>query len=323
MLRRIVIILLSVLLVVAIVAAGFGFYTVRHSFPETSGQIQVAGLNGPVHIYRDAYGVPQIYAANQHDLFFAQGYVHAQDRFWQMDFWRHIGSARLSEMFGASTLGQDKFLRTLQLAKVVEGELAVMDPDSQAILQAYADGVNAYLAGHQGSALSLEYAILKLNNPGYKPEPWLPLHSLTWAKMMAWDLGGNMDGEIERAILSSSLTPQQLAEIVPPYPSDAPIIVPTPNTSATDQGVSSITPALNDGVVSALKGARAGSTSLQSLLGPRDAGIGSNNWVISGQLTSTGKPLLANDPHLSAQMPSIWYEIGLHCVAQDRIARIT
>jgi penicillin G amidase len=315
MLRRIVIILVSVLLVVAIVAAGFGFYTVRHSFPQTSGQIQVAGLNGPVDIYRDTYGVPQIYAANQHDLFFAQGYVHAQDRFWQMDFWRHIGSARLSEMFGASTLGQDKFLRTLQLAKVVESELAVMDPDSKAIMQAYADGVNAYLAGHQGSALSLEYAILKLNNPDYKPEPWQPLHTLTWAKMMAYDLGGTLNNEIERAILSSSLTPQQMAEIVPPYPSDAPVIVPTPNTTSPDQQESGTTIALNDGVVSALKDALAGSASLQSMLGPRDAGIGSNNWVISGQRTSTGKPLLANDPHLSAQMPSIWYEIGLHCVA--------
>ena len=150
MLRRIVIILLSVLLVVAIVAAGFGFYTVRHSFPQTSGQIQVAGLNGPVDIYRDAYGVPQIYAANQHDLFFAQGYVHAQDRFWQMDFWRHIGSARLSEMFGESSWNRTSSCAPWAARKVVESELAVMDPDSQAILQAYADGVNAYLAGPPG-----------------------------------------------------------------------------------------------------------------------------------------------------------------------------
>ena len=134
-----------------------------------------------------------------HDLFFAQGYVHAQDRFWQMDFWRHIGSGRLSEMFGKTELETDTFLRTLGWARVAQQELDAMSPDELALLQAYADGVNAYLADHKGAALSLEYAVLKLLTPGYSPEPWQPLNTLTWGKAMAWDLGSEPDGYRSRA----------------------------------------------------------------------------------------------------------------------------
>ena len=207
---RILLGLLGIILVMLLLFASYGFLTIRSSFPKINGEIRQGGLDGPVEIYRDDFGIPHIYASTSHDLFFAQGYVHAQDRFWQMDFWRHIGSARLSEMFGESQVDTDKFLRTMGWARVVEEELAVIDPVSLAILQNYAEGVNAYLADHQGSALSLEYAILKLLNPDYRPEPWQPLHSLTWAKAMAWDLGGNMTGEIERANLLKMLSPEQV-----------------------------------------------------------------------------------------------------------------
>ncbi|MCK4975916.1 MAG: penicillin acylase family protein, partial [Anaerolineales bacterium] len=247
-------------------------------------------------------------------LFFAQGYVHAQDRFWQMDFWRHIGSGRLSEMFGESQVDTDKFLRTMGWARVVEEELDGFDPVSTSILQDYAEGVNAYLADHQGSALSLEYAVLKLLNPDYQPEPWQPLHSLTWAKAMAWDLGGNMTFEIERANLLKTLSPEQVNEIVPPYPADHPIIVPTPNVSAGN-GLE-IIEALSLDLAPLFKSISNQAIGLEALLGPRGAGIGSNSWAISGELTNTGEPLLANDTHLGVQMPSIWYEIGLHCAPQ-------
>ncbi len=269
-------------------------------------------------IYRDSSGVPHIYASTEHDLFFAQGYVHAQDRFWQMDFWRHIGSGRLAEMFGESQLETDTFLRTLGWARVAQEELDTLDPAVVAILDYYAEGVNAYLAGHQGSELSLEYAILKLLTPDYQPEPWTPLHSLTWAKAMAWDLGGNMDSEIERALLLKTLSPQQLAEIVPAYPADHPLIVPAENVGAASSWAK---PEVAGGLLSRLARplSRVGknTAALEAILGKRGQGIGSNNWVISGERTSTGLPLLANDPHLGVQMPSIWYEVGLHCTPKE------
>ncbi len=164
MFRRILLVLLGVLLLLVVLAAGFGFYTVRRSFPRTEGEIRLSSLDGAVDIYRDSYGIPHIYATTTHDLFFANGYVHAQDRFWQMDFWRHISAGRLSEMFGESQLETDQFLRTLGWARIAEQEFAAMDAAEQAVLQAYADGINAYLAERQGSALSLEYGILKLLN---------------------------------------------------------------------------------------------------------------------------------------------------------------
>jgi penicillin amidase len=186
------------------------------------------------------------------------------------------------------------------------------------ILDDYAAGVNAYLAGHQGSQLSLEYAILRLLTPDYTPEPWQPLHSLTWAKVMAWDLGGNMDSEIERALLLKTLTPQQLAEIVPPYPADHPVIVPSPNVGAIfNKGEAGGSVDLFTRVSAQLTTVESKSSGLEALLGKRGEGIGSNNWVISGRLTDTGLPLLANDPHLGVQMPSIWYEVGLHCAPQS------
>ncbi|MEJ2599158.1 MAG: penicillin acylase family protein, partial [Anaerolineales bacterium] len=275
---------LVLVLIFAILAAVLVPLTVRRSFPKVDGDFKIPGLQGPVEIYRDAYGIPQIYATTTHDLFFAQGYVHAQDRFWQMDFWRHLGSGRLAEMFGESELDTDSFLRTLGWARVAQQELNNSSPETLAILQAYADGVNAYLADHKGSALSAEYAILKLLSPNYQVEPWTALNTMTWAKVMAWDLGGNMDMEIYRARLLKTLTPEQVDQLVPPYPTDHPL-------ADQMQGV-------------------------ESILGPLDRGIGSNNWTISGKLTASGKPLLANDPHLAAQMPSIWYENGLHCVTK-------
>jgi acyl-homoserine lactone acylase PvdQ len=215
----------GLLIALALVLLVAGILLVRSSFPRTRGTIQLDGLQAPVQVLRDARGVPNIYAANMHDLFFAQGYVHAQDRFWQMDFWRHIGSGRLAEMFGESQLETDTFLRTLGWARVVEQELAALDADTLAILDAYAEGVNAYLAEHRGAGLSLEYAVLGLLTPGYTPEPWTPLHSLTWAKAMAYDLGGNMDQELERAVLLRTLGPTRLADLFPGYPADNPVIV--------------------------------------------------------------------------------------------------
>ncbi len=301
----------SGLLILAMLLSAFGVYTVRRSFPKVDGTLQLAGLEDPVQVYRDAQGIPNIYATSTHDLFMAQGYVHAQDRFWQMDFWRHIGAGRLSELFGSSEVDTDAFLRTMGWGKIAQQEWASATPSDQAILQAYSDGVNAYLADHKGTALSLEYGVLKLLNPHYSPEPWQPVNTLTWAKAMAWDLRGNIDEEIERAMLLKTLSPEQVDQLFPPYPSDHPVIVPgfTPAGSGFTPGVTASTSYPG----AQLADVQANFNALDALLGPSGMEIGSNSWVVAGKLTSTGLPILANDPHLSSQMPSIWYQIGLHC----------
>jgi penicillin amidase len=316
---------LGLILILAVLLAGYGLFAVRNSFPKTSGEVQITGLDAPVEIYRDQLGIPHIYASTQHDLFFAQGYVHAQDRFWQMDFWRHIGSGRLAEMFGQDQVETDRFLRTLGWARVAQQELESLDPVTRAILDDYAQGVNAYLADHQGSALSFEYTILKLLNPDYQPEPWQPLHSLTWAKAMAWDLRGNMGEETARANLLKSLTPEQIDQLYPPYPADKPVILPDFQLASAETAGNALARTPTAGAQSGQSQALSASFAalnerlalLDPLLGTTGAGIGSNNWVISGKLTSTGKPLLVNDPHLGIQMPSIWYEIGLHCTPKS------
>ncbi len=306
------ILVLVVVGVIAVLAAPAVTRTVAEkSFPQIDGEIQLAGLDGSVEIYRDSFGVPHIYASSEHDLVFAQGYVHAQDRFWQMDFWRHQGSGRLSELLGETTLGTDQFLRTLGWERIAEQEYAQMDPAMQAILEAYAEGVNAYLAEHSGSALSLEYAFLPLINSDYAPLPWTPINTLTWAKAMAWELGSSkLDNEITYAMLLHDLPQEKIDFLHPPYPEDHPLIVPNPHLTTENAANPSTQPTLLSAIYPALREA---SQSVADAGAYRSDEIGSNNWVISGALTESGLPLLANDMHLAAQMPSIWYEIGLHC----------
>src|SRR3990172_4462383 len=174
--RNILLFLVSILLIACTVVAAVLIFTVLQSFPGVSGEVQLSGLQAPVDVYRDDFGIPQVCAGNVHDLFFTQGYLHAQDRFWQMDFWRHIGAGRLAEIFGESQVETDAFIRTLGWGRIAEEEWQSTDDDSRQILQAYADGVNAYLDGHKGSQLSFEYAILGVMNSAYEPEPWLPVH---------------------------------------------------------------------------------------------------------------------------------------------------
>lgn len=315
--------LIGVLIIALLLVAGSFYYFKSYlptkvaplSLPQISGEIHLKGLDGPVDVYRDKMGIPHIYASTLHDLFFAQGYVHAQDRFWQMDAWRHIGSGTLSEMFGSGQVETDSFLRTLGWRETAQAEWDGMGPESRAILTAYTDGVNAYLKDHDGTALSLEYAVLHLLSPAYKIAPWTPINSLTWGKAMAWDLRGNLDEEVQRAILLKTLTPQKVDQLFPPYPSDHPVIVKEigsgSSTNAEDgRVVSSVS-------TSTLTALQQNVSLLDGILGPHGDGIGSNSWALSGNLTATGTPLLANDPHLGIQMPSIWYQVDLHCMPKN------
>ena len=308
-LKRILVFLFVVVLALGV----FGFWTVRRSFPKVQGQIEVQGLNDTVVVIRDDWGVAHIYASNTDDLFFAQGYTHAQERFWQMDFQRHIGAARLSEMFGESQLETDRFLRSLGLVELARYEYENGSNELTGTLEAYAAGVNAYLADRSGAEISLEYAILPLINSGYEIEPWSPVDTLTWAKMMSWELSGNMDDEITRTVLSTTLPMEQIQKLWPPYPDDHPVIVESNQKNVQAQ----TTIQLPNAAVEAVRSVGKGAELVSALTGGGFEGVGSNNWAISGGMTESGMPILANDTHLGIQMPSVWFQNGLHCVGSE------
>jgi penicillin amidase len=313
---------LGILILAVLLAGGGGFYFKSYlpntvapkSFPQIDGEIQIEGLDGPVDIYRDQRGIANIYATTPHDLFFAQGFVHASERFWQMDFYRHVGEGRTAELFGSSQVEDDIFLTTLGWRKTSQEEYEAMTPESKAILQAYADGVNAYLAGKSNEELSLEYAVLDLPiiNPDYIVEPWEPVNTLAWAKALAWDLKSNLSNEIERAVLMKTLSADQMTELFPPYPADNPVIV-NKIGEGTSSNESSSNPAALDIPIETLLAVEQNAASLDDLFGSLGDGVGSNSWAITGEKTTTGKPLLANDPHLGIGMPSIFYQNSLHC----------
>ncbi|MFB6782313.1 penicillin acylase family protein [Streptomyces sp. NPDC056352] len=322
--------LIVIVLVLALVA-GIGYSafwsvtTVRASYPQTNGSIKIDGLAGNVDVKRDSYGIPQLYADSDADLFRAQGFVQAQDRFWEMDVRRHMTAGRLSEMFGSGQVDTDAFLRTLGWRKVAQDEYdTVLSADTKKNLQAYADGVNAYLKGRDGKDISVEYAALGLTND-YKPTKWTPVDSVAWLKAMAWDLRGNMQDEIDRSLMTSRLSKKQIEDLYPAYPYDThkPIVSEGAISPVTGKFERNATPTSGIGastVQGATEGVNAQLASLSdtldqipALLGPNGNGIGSNSWVVSGKYTTTEKPLLANDPHLAPQLPSLWYQMGLHC----------
>ncbi|MER7518947.1 penicillin acylase family protein [Streptomyces sp. NPDC126499] len=322
--------LIVLVLVLALVAGvGYGAYwgvsTVRGSFPQTTGTIRIDALSGPVEVKRDAYGVPQIYADNEADLFRAQGYVQAQDRFYEMDVRRHMTAGRLSEMFGKSQVGTDAFLRTLGWRRVAQQEYdKVLSAETKKNLQAYAEGVNAYLKDRDPSDISVEYAALAFSND-YTIEPWTPVDSVAWLKAMAWDLRGNMQDEIDRSLMTSRLTSAQIKDLYPGYPYE--LHQPIVGKGAVDKITGKFDPATEaqdsddttgggdsaQGVQSQLAALSDTLDEIPALLGPNGNGIGSNSWVVSGKYTTSGKPLLANDPHLAPALPSLWYQMGLHC----------
>ncbi|WP_454157370.1 penicillin acylase family protein [Microbacterium lacticum] len=329
--RRIGIIAYSVvagLTVIALIAAGFVVWTIQRSFPQLDGTVTAPGLEADVSVYRDDLGIPTIEADSTHDLFYAQGYVQAQDRFWEMDFRRHVTSGRLAELFGASQLPTDQFLRTLGWRHVAEQEVAALDDTTRGYYEAYADGVNAYLADHDGAAVSLEYAVLGLQNGDYEIEPWSPADSVAWLKAMAWDLRSNIEEETDRALLASHLTPAQIADLYPAYPyADHPVIVPTITADPPAVAGMDATAAAGAVTAGAATSGAPGSEAVgvswtevgsvveaaSALLGDVGEGVGSNSWVVSGALTESGLPLLSNDPHLGASLPSVWHQIGLRC----------
>ena len=309
---------LVVLLIAMLLTA---VHLVREPFPQTSGEIEVPGLDGKVTVVRDDAGIPQLYADSLDDLMRAQGYVHAQGRFFEMDVRRHATAGRLAEMFGHAGLESDEYVRTMGWRRVAEQELALVSPETRAALEAYADGVNAYLDSHTPSQIAVEYTVLNAGGLGYDPEPWTPVDSLAWLKAMAWDLRGNMTDEIDRVLALSGHTAREVQELYPAYDYDEHL--PIVRQGAVVDGVfeqdatgpgtrNPRRPAYTADMRGALARLRAGVAKLPPLLGHGD-GLGSNSWVVDGDHTDTGAPLLANDPHLGVSLPGIWMQMGLHC----------
>jgi penicillin amidase len=307
------------LVVVGLVVAGVS--AVRAPLPETEGTLTLDGLEGEVTVLRDDAGIPQVYADSAADLFFAQGFVQAQDRFFEMDVRRHITAGRLSEMFGEDSLEIDQAVRTMGWRRVAEEEVAALDPESLSYLESLSAGVNANLADTTPGDLALEYTLLGLTGLDYQVEDWTPVDSVAWLKAMAWDLRGNMEDEIDRAMASTALTQEQIADLYPPYPYDrnAPIVDDDqlrasqvqPNPPLMPAGASARL-APGQEVVKVLERTRAVGEALPQTVGSGE-GVGSNSWVVDGEHSKTGAPILANDPHLAPTLPGVWYQMGLHC----------
>ena len=251
------------------------------SLPSYGGAETVRGLDAPVEIVRDAHAIPHIYARSPEDGAFAMGYVHAQDRLWQLEMQRRTGQARLAEIVGEAAIGTDRFLRTLGLYRVAERNFERLDPDVRAVYEAYAAGVNAWLETRSG-LLPPEFQLL-----GHEPEPWRPADSLVWLKLMAWDLGDNYWDELLRARLADRIDGAELQDLWAQHPDDPP---PGPPAGAA-----------------AFHSAGIDFAALDQAAAPRASGLGSNAWVVTGEHTASGRPLLANDPHLGLEIPSVWY----------------
>jgi penicillin amidase len=311
-----ILLLVLLLIVIVVLVGGFVFFndTTRGMLPQHNGELSVAGLNEQVEILRDSFGVPHIYASNLYDLYFAQGFTHAQDRWWQMEFWRHTGAGRIQELTGQndSLMGTDVFIQTVGWYRAAERDAQALDEQSRVSLQAFANGVNAYISGRSQDDLAMEYRLLGVTGVNITVQPWTITDTLVWGKVMAWNLTDSYDRELIRASLLDSVGEAMSQDYTPPYPfgthptilfpEDLPLTAESMGIAASAMRVSSDTP--NSLIVAGgLNAAEVAS----------DPGIGSNNWVATGSMTESGMPLLANDPHLSIQMPSIWYEIGLHC----------
>lgn len=265
-------------------------YLVTKSFPEYSGTISIPSIRETVTIRRDEFGVPHIQASNEYDLFFAQGYTHAQDRLWQMDLSRRAGEGRLSEILGPSTIKFDKMLKTVGFKHIAEQLERQLHPKSAEILNAYTAGVNEFIRTHKGK-YPIEFDMLN-----YEPEEWTPVHSLMISRLMAWELNISWHVDVVLGELIATLGEEKARKVFPTYPENGPVIVDRP---------------MNAGQVQALKQFASVHHEFKEFFGTTGTHIGSNSWAVSPKKSVSGKAMLANDPHLGLSLPAKWYEIHL------------
>lgn len=268
-----------VALVVLVAAGGAGLYFyMRGSVPDTTASFRLEGLQGKVTVYRDEHGIPYIYAGSTDDAYFALGFVHAQDRMFQMDFQRRAGQGRLAEIVGGSAAPIDRLIRTLGLYRRAQASIKHMLPASRRAVEAYTRGVNAWLKNRK-ALLPPEFFIL-----WYDPEPWTVADSMVWGRLMALQLATNWRSELMRLRLRKILGPDKAKLLFPGYPDDGPTTVP-------DEALRSLPLA-----------------KLWAALPHHMIGTGaSNEWVVAGDRSATRKPILANDPHLGLNAPTLWY----------------
>ena len=321
--RRFPIVRIALWLVFALLAlfaglAAYAFYVAHAALPQLDGRLQVRGLTAPVTVTRDSRGVPTIEAASLEDLFFAQGYVTAEDRMWQMDVMRRLGSGELSEILGPGTLKVDREQRILGLRAAAAKSLQMATARDHTFFEAYARGVNAYIAEHR-KHLPIEFRIL-----GYAPKPWTPEDSVVIANVMVKDLNYHYFFDaLAREKILAKLGPELTADLYvnrswhdrPPTVMREDINEPDNGSGDDNQDDDEDSP---DNAVTQNKIPRAGFRQL-----PEEVPVnGSNDWVVSGAHTVTGKPLLSNDMHLGHQMPNLWYEAHLHSGTLD-VAGVT
>ena len=298
--------------------AGYAWFVAESALPQLDGRLQISGLSAPVTVTRDPHGVATIDAASLDDLFFAQGYVTAQDRLWQMDVMRRFAGGELSEILGEQTLKVDREQRILGLRAATEKPLAMASVRDRSFLEAYARGVNAYISSH-GTRLPIEFRIL-----GYEPKPWRPEDSLVIANQMVKDLNYHYFFDaLAREKILAKLGPELTADLYvnrswhdrPPTVMRQDLAEPPNNTGDSDDNDDDDDD--DSGPDNAVT-QRAVPSSMQEGMPVN----GSNDWVISGAHTVTGKPLLSNDMHLGHQMPNLWYEAHLRAGALD-VAGVT
>ncbi|MSO97343.1 MAG: penicillin acylase family protein [Rhodospirillaceae bacterium] len=257
---------------------GYGLASAYLALPLTEGSLALAGVSAPTTVTRDERGVPWIEATNAADAYFALGYVHAQDRLFQMELMRRAGQGRLAEILGPLGVGSDKFMRTLGLYRLSQDNLGTLDSETKIALDAYAMGVNAFMAREP---LPLEFKLL-----AHTPEPWVPADSVVWQKLMGMQLSGNWAEELSRAAMIAKLGEEKAQQLWPNVGARSPITLASLPVS----------------FITELR------TVMLNVVQPT---LASNVWVLGPTRTATGAPILANDPHLSFQSPNLWYLAGL------------
>ncbi|MCI4439967.1 penicillin acylase family protein [Tibeticola sp.] len=295
---------------------------VQRSLPLLDGRAPLHGLQAPVEVWRDASDVTHIEARSAPDAWRALGWVHAQERGWQLEFNRRVMHGELSEILGEATLPTDRLLRGLGIMRAAQAQYAGLPAEAREALAAYAEGINAYHA-QPGVPLQPEFRVL-----GVAPGRWTPEDSVGWALMMALDLGGNWGNEFARLSLLERLPTQRLWELMPAYEGEKPATVvdlaalyqrlgvyrksqETPEKVAKKGHFTPASSGFSSKMGAAEPAGEAASLAAWAQAFVRDAGTlegkGSNNWVVAGSHSTSGKPLLANDPHLGLSAPAIWY----------------
>ena len=266
------------------------FYMLESSLPEYSGEIYVQNIDDKIEIYRDEFAIPYVNTKTDLDAYFALGYLHAQERLFQMDFNRRAGEGRLSEIFGSKTLFFDKMFKTLGLYQVVEKSFSDFDEETKNILISYSNGVNEFIKNFP-EKYTIEFDIL-----GYEPEEWKPEHSLLLSKLIAWELNISWWSDITFTHLIQKLGEEKIKDILPNFDENAPTIIPKELSRFAE---------ISTGLIEIDR-------EFRNFSGGIGTHIGSNNWVVNGKRSNTGKPIIANDPHLVFTAPAKWYVVSIN-----------